>query len=422
MIGTLSHRLLQLVAAIAAVLTVVVALLAWRIASGPVALDWLTPYIAAALSTDDGRVRTSIGSTRLRLSDDVKLIELVAVDVRATGSDGELLALLPEIEVGLSLRALLQGVIAVAHLDAIAPHLVLLRKEDGSIGLRGRDDAGAGQIELGLLIEKVLNPPDPSDPASYLERFEIVGGRMTLIDEGSGQQIEAQDADLVLLRHADGLGGNLAFELVQAGAPARVRLSGRYQTASEWIRFGLDFDGLMPADLASLAPAIPLAGVGLPLSGRLEGAIKLDGERAPVGFELAAGQGLLDLPDLLIAPLAVDGAHAAGELASDLESIAVQQLRGHLHGGDAYRHRRSVLAPAADRGHHRARREQCRDRGSRPVLAAGRRRCGTRVGDPPPRRRHRAAGAGHDHDPAGRSGAEIRCPTAWSRGVSPSRT
>ncbi|MGH6920153.1 MAG: DUF3971 domain-containing protein, partial [Geminicoccaceae bacterium] len=326
MIRTLSDRLLRLLAVLVTALTVAISLFAWRIASGPLPLGWLTPYIAEALSDEGEGIRVAVGATELRLSDEVDLLELVVVDVRATGQDGALLVELPELELGLSLRALLRGMIAVARLEATAPHLVLLRREDGSIGLQGGGEQARGQIDLGPLVAALLGPPDPADRTGYFERLEVLGGRLTLADQRSGQRLEARDAELVLLREVDGFGGNLAFTLEQAGAPAAIRLTGRYDAASEWIRFGLDFDGLVPSDFASLAPALPLGGIALPLTGRLVGGIKPDGERAPVRFTLAGGPGQLDLPDLLMAPLPIEAVRAVGGLASDLEHLTVQRL------------------------------------------------------------------------------------------------
>jgi hypothetical protein len=224
LIRTLSDRLLRLLAVLVTALTVAISLFAWRIASGPLPLDWLTPYIVEALSDEEEGIRVAVRGTELRLSDDIDLVELVVVEVRARGEDGALLAELPEVEVGLSLRALLRGMIAVARLEATAPHLLLVRREDGSIGLQGGPDSEhvGGRIELGRLIETLLKPPDPGDRMSYFERLEIVGGRLTLADRQSGQQLEARDAELVLMRHVDGLGGNLAFALEQADAPAAI--------------------------------------------------------------------------------------------------------------------------------------------------------------------------------------------------------
>jgi uncharacterized protein YhdP len=328
LIGRLSHRLLRLLAVLVTALTVATALFAWRIASGPIALDWLTPYIADALGDRKEGIQVTVGATELRLSDDIDLVELVVVDVRARGRDGRILAELPEVELSLSLRALLRGMIAVARLEATAPHLVLVRRADGSIGLQGGADANqtGGRIELGPLVAALLRPPDPGARAAYFERLEVVGGRLTLADQLSGQRLEARDAELVLLRHVDGLGGNLAFALEQDGAPAAVHLAGRYDTASEWLRFDLDFDRLVPGTFASLAPEVPLAGIALPLTGRLQGGIKPDGERAPVDFKVTGGPGQVDLPDLLMAPLPVKAVVAEGELASDLEHLTVERF------------------------------------------------------------------------------------------------
>ena len=295
---------------------------------GRCALDWLTPYIAEALSNEEEGIRVAVGGTQLRLSNEIDLVELVVLDVRATGEDDTVLAELPEVEVGLSLHALLRGMIAVARLDATAPHLSLVRREDGSIGLQGGRDSEhvGGRIELGRLLAALADAPDPGDRASYFERLEIVGGGLTLADRQSGQQLEARDAELVVQRHVDGLGGNLAFALEQAGGPAAISLTGRYDAVSGWIRFGLDFERLVPSTLASLAPDLPLEGIGLPLAGRLQGGIKADGERAPLQFELAGGPGEVELADLLMAPLPVEAVQAEGELAGDLEHLTVQRF------------------------------------------------------------------------------------------------
>ena len=82
----------------------------------------------------------------------------------------------------------------------------------------------------------------------------------------------------------------------------------------------------MPSDFASLMPELPLGGIDLPLTGRLTGRLKLDGERSPLRFELTGGPGHVDLPDVLIAPLPIGAARAEGELASDFESVVLNRF------------------------------------------------------------------------------------------------
>ena len=149
----------------------------------------------------------AIGGTELRLSDDIDLVELVVVDVRVTGEDSELAARLPELEVGLSLRALLRGMVAVARLEATSPHLVLTRRDDGSIGLRGTEaDEASGQVDIRYLARQLLGS-GPDDRASYFEELEIFGGSLTLVDQRTGHRLRARQAELVLMRHEDGLAG-----------------------------------------------------------------------------------------------------------------------------------------------------------------------------------------------------------------------
>ena len=407
MIRTLSDRLLRLLAVLVTALTVAISLFAWRIAAGPLPLDWLTPYIAEALSNEEEGIRVAVGGTQLRLSNEIDLVELVVLDVRATGEDDTVLAELPEVEVGLSLHALLRGMIAVARLDATAPHLSLVRREDGSIGLQGGRDSEhvGGRIELGRLLAALADAPAPGDRASYFERLEIVGGGLTLADRQSGQQLEARDAELVVQRHVDGLGGNLAFALEQVGGPAAISLTGRYDAVSGWIRFGLDFERLVPSTLASLAPDLPLEGIGLPLAGRLQGGIKADGERAPLQFELAGGPGEVELADLLMAPLPVEAVQAEGELAGDLEHLTVQRFEvsardARLSGTAALSWPGRAVTASAE---VEARNVAARDLGL--FWPPRGRRGGARLGARAHHRRHRAAGAGDDQHPARRSGA-----------------
>ena len=163
---------------------------------------------------------------------------------------------------------------------------------------------------------------------------------------------------------------------------------------------------------------MPLAGIALPLTGRLHGGIKPDGERAPVRFELTGGPGQVDLPDLLMAPLPIEAVRAEGELASDLEHLTVQRFEAERAGGEPRRHRRAVLAGSHIRRERRGRGAQRRRPRSRPVLAArGRRRrrapgCSSTSPTASCRRRRPRSASSRAIWPCG------LCPRASSRAVS----
>ena len=140
MIRRISHATFRLSAALVAITIIAIAALGARLATGPIQLTWLAPYVERALAPADQRVRVEVRDAQLRLGDD-RVVELVGVDVRAKGPGGELLVVLQELEVGISLRALLlRGMLAPTSLQARAPRLVLVRSEDGTVDLRGLTD------------------------------------------------------------------------------------------------------------------------------------------------------------------------------------------------------------------------------------------------------------------------------------------
>ena len=75
---------------------ILTALVAWRLSAGPVALDFLTPYVEDALAgTTAGPVaRIGIGGTMLRWRGFERPLDLAATDVVLYGPDDEPIAVL----------------------------------------------------------------------------------------------------------------------------------------------------------------------------------------------------------------------------------------------------------------------------------------------------------------------------------------
>jgi hypothetical protein len=111
-----TRRLLLLVAKLALALAVIVAaaggILVLRLESGPLPLDLLTPALESALSPPGGAFRVRIAGTVLSLSPDRRSLELLARGIRLADGRGRTLAAIPEFALGLSVEALLRGVLA----------------------------------------------------------------------------------------------------------------------------------------------------------------------------------------------------------------------------------------------------------------------------------------------------------------------
>lgn len=329
MVIRVSRLVFRLIALLVAIGTIGGVALTWLLLSGPVSLPWLTPYVETALAGRPPVSEVEIDDTRLRLGHD-HLLELSAIGVRARAPDGELLVELAEVRISLSMRALLlEGTVAPERLEAEVPRLVLTRGADGSIGFGESAPAApadAGALDLGLLLDDFLNPPDPGLPQSYLEHIRIAGGQLVFEDRMVGRTFDASDARLTIDRVAGTLRADLGLLLEQPGQSAAVRISAAHDVANRRIGVDVDFEDLSPAGFAGYAPDLPLDGLALTLDGRVGGGFTLDGALSPISFDLRAERGRVELPELLIRALPIDQLRLRGTLAEDLESVTVEAL------------------------------------------------------------------------------------------------
>src|SRR5439155_4728658 len=115
-IGRHSHRLLRWFGSIAAVLILLAGFVIWRLMQGPIALDWLAPYVEAAIERTGIGLKVTIAGVRLGIDRDMHQLDLRAQDVRVSWPDGKPLARFPEMATSFGLGALLQGELTPAQL------------------------------------------------------------------------------------------------------------------------------------------------------------------------------------------------------------------------------------------------------------------------------------------------------------------
>ncbi|UKJ73188.1 AsmA-like C-terminal domain-containing protein [Azospirillum brasilense] len=187
---------------------------------------------------------------------------------------------------------------------------------------------GAGEVSLPALR------PDPY----RIDRVRLRGGL-----DVPGRRAELERLDLALdgmamagrgdLRERGGQrSGTLRLDLMADGKRASLDLDGT-QVPDKGASVAARLDGLVPATLAGLAPALaPLAAAQLPLSGTASVELDPDAQPRSGRVELKAGAGRVVRPDLFPEPLPI--ASAALTVAGDRSSgkLDVEQLAIDLGG------------------------------------------------------------------------------------------
>ncbi len=308
-------------------------LVAWRVAGQPVSLSFLTPYLEQALSAEDGKFTTHLDDTLLTWAGWEHGLDIRLRGVRAVGSQGEVLAAVPEMSVSLSLRGLLHGVVAPTGLEIFRPKMRVVRGADGQLQL-GFEEAGpeAGNI-MARLVTDLLSPPNLGRAMGYLTTIEITDADLTLVDEKVGTTWHAPVADLMIGRDKRGITGIATLKLDLEGDHAEIDADVGYDRDARLINLGATFSNISLARIAAKQNLIGgLESFAVPLNGTLTATLDLDGKVEVLGFDITGGPGKLSLPKLYPEALPVTKFALRGRLEENLTRYVIDRLHADLGG------------------------------------------------------------------------------------------
>ncbi|MBV8534999.1 MAG: AsmA-like C-terminal domain-containing protein, partial [Alphaproteobacteria bacterium] len=303
-----------------------------RLSQGPLPLDFLTRRIEQALSDEQARV--SIKDTVLVWAGWRENFEIRIRGVRMKLPDGRATLELPEMGIELSMRALLaHRLIAPTALEAIGARLVVVRAADGTWRFRS---AGGGDAPSAVpfVLDDLLAPPDPTTSLGYLESARVVDATVTILDEASGRKVVARNASFEVERDDGGLRARLSAVLELGERSATLQASGHYAAPSKVLDLALGFANLDPASVAAVAPELAaMAGLAVPLSGRVDLAFDPQFRVTRAGFELTGETGKIaaatyGLPE----DAAVRHLRLQGRLSGNLSDVEIKEAEIDLGG------------------------------------------------------------------------------------------
>ena len=280
----------------------------WQLSRGPVSLSYLTPFVEDALSGGPDGVRVRLHDTVITWAGLERTLDLHAIGLEILDDDGEVGAVVPELSVQLSLRALMRGLIAPSGLELFGPRLRVVRKPDGDIFLgigavSASDPAEAGGMDL---IGRLLQDPDPDSATGYLRRVSINSALIEFEDRQTGRNWTAQRADIALARDENGIQADGTIVLNVGGGAARFEISGRLNAVTQSVELGISFEDLSPTVVASVDPKFELLDrLMLPVSGTLAVSLSASLTVEDINFDLTGGAGEILAPEFYKKPLPV---------------------------------------------------------------------------------------------------------------------
>ncbi|NNG03434.1 MAG: hypothetical protein HKM95_04960 [Inquilinus sp.] len=320
-------------------LAVLTALLAWRLSSGPIEADFLTPYLESGMA--EGRLRLDLGSTLVRWDGFAEPLTFVAVDMRLTDETGSTVAAVPEAELALSVPALLTGRVLPERIVLVGPRLQVTRTESGEFvfGLGAAGDApDADQQPRVDVVEPLLAaltaPPGSRDvPMAAIERLEVTNAEITVDDRLLGVAWTAPRAEVALRRSEGAVRGSVMLDADIRGRLAAVTAEFDHALEEDETSLRVTIANFVPAELAALDPLLkPLEIVATPVFGTATARFGPGLAFEHVAFVLQSGAGQLRVDQFYPAPLPVAGLALSGIIDATSNRMVIDRFLVDLGG------------------------------------------------------------------------------------------
>jgi hypothetical protein len=319
---------------LSAVLTaaVGVGLLAWRLSTGPISLNFLTPMIEQALDVGQEGVSVHVEETTLEWTGGSgALPELRVHGLHVLSAQGDLIGEAPSAAIRLSIAALLTGHLAPARIDLIAPQITLERSVDG-IRLRhtgGGTDAGAERNARGaivaLLLPELGREGEIGGMLREMAQVGVIGASLTLEDRVTGRTWFAPNTDIVIARAPGGLRAEIAVNLEVAGRVARIEGTAVLAQATGLVDLSIMFPRLDAGMVAMTDPVLArVALLHAEIGGRIDMTVDIARGVRAIRVDLATGPGLIVDPAVFPEPIGFASVRLRAQSTNDLAQVAFE--------------------------------------------------------------------------------------------------
>ncbi|MEM7621248.1 MAG: DUF3971 domain-containing protein [Pseudomonadota bacterium] len=306
---------------------------AW-ISQNPVSLSFLVEPIETSISRELKGLTAKIDDAVVQRAEGGYGIVFRLKNVRLQDSEQQTIAQAPSAAIGLSIMGLLNGRIAPGHVDFIGPKLLLMRSEDGNLGIAFSKSRAAGPPENGVLpnnsLEKQPNAQSSKartlseqfgetlaaahaqqvdlvkmiynsfksarqnqTTSSFLSTFGIRDAVILIHNKGQQSNWRVPDLEIKLTHHTSRSVMQLNADLETEKGLSQVTLNIEQNQQSKKLVFGTEIQNLSPRSLSYYFPDIDIfQTVDLPVTGKAHFTLSDTGEllEANTAFQLERGK------------------------------------------------------------------------------------------------------------------------------------
>ena len=328
-----------------AALALMAILLGWRLAIGPIALDWAGDYLKDALTSRQDNVTVDFRDAVLiwRKKDNQvngrdSGLQVIFYDVEIIDGKTDFNLNIPEAGMSFSGLAMIRGLLAPTNVEIYG--LSIGYSLDPEIWQSKDDRPFLEKLESFLenfqnskslpfeIAQELLSPPKSSAAAGYLARFSLLNTKITLTDQISGQIWQIPEAHLSLQRTEFGLNVRLLGNVNMAGSNIMpVDISLAFNNIGQEAAARISFSEFRPSALAGEVAALSgLSKLDIPARGDIEFTIDGSFKIPQIDFSLALGQGLVNPGNIYPEPLNITSAAITGYIQKNENSLILEEI------------------------------------------------------------------------------------------------
>ena len=307
-------------------------LLLWRLSSSPIQLNQLVPKIEQTASDLPGGLSVKLKSIGLFWNRADRQIDLRALNVELVESSGTSLVNAPEVNISLSVFALMRGVVALSSVELTDIDIQLVRREDGSFQIFRKtkdgpvvssDNKPRDFTETVQHLFKVLeSDANTENPLSYLKTLKIKGS-LEVEDRKSDLHWAANAVESLFVGHKGVVKGNLGVNFSSPEALDGMHTNIVLNLKDDAVTASLDFTDVSPARFATLDQRLAaLAGLDMSVSGTINTTLTLPDTIHSLTADIKGGAGQLSYQDFYPVPLKLDSLGL--QLSADLPGKSLQ--------------------------------------------------------------------------------------------------
>ena len=300
----------------------------WLLWSGPISLQFLTPYVRDALNIGVQGVRIELEDTILAWADWERTIDIRVKGVRLLDGENSVIAGVPEISLGISGRALLGGKISLTRVDLIGPELRLFRDVDGTFGIGTDEDTGRGAgVVVTALLDRLRADPLQHEETQHLNRASVRAATITILDKVLNKTWRATNGNISLVRDATRISGFISAVLDVDGVATPVTAMVSHDRDSREVVAQLELEGMETSTLAQYVPKLEqLTVLRTSVSGSMGMTLDAEGPVGSVEFDLASDGGEIRLPEYFDEDIKFQRISVKGRVQDELTVIEVDEM------------------------------------------------------------------------------------------------